>query len=190
MNSLALLTLILLNFIAIGLLPILFFRRDRRYNIGWLATAAPFFAVPAALLLGWFGVLDPPAVFTGALSQAGQVLAVILSVLSTALIAATVATHRVPLALWHQTNDAPVEIVTWGPYSRVRHPFYTSFLLALFAATIALPHVVTVGCLVYAYIALSITAAREERRLSGSEFGLDYQRYMLRTGRFFPGVGR
>ena len=180
MNSISLLVLLLVNFTAIGLLPILFFRRDGAFNLRWVATGAPFFVVPAVLILASFGV------FEAAPLAAGAPIATVLSAVSIALIAMTVGTHRIPLALWHQDNDAPAEIVTWGPYARVRHPFYTSFLLAFAAAAIAFPHLLTAGCLVYGYVALTITAAREEQRLASSEFGEEYQRYMTVSGRFFP----
>ena len=189
MISLPLLVLILCNFAAIGLLPILFFRRDGQYNLRWLATAAPFLAAPGTLLLGRFGLLDPYLTYGQAVLAASQTIAVALCAVSIALIAMTVGSHRIPLALWHQKNDAPVQLVTWGPYSRIRHPFYTSFILAFAAASIAFPHVLTIGCLVYCSAALSATARGEERRLSKSEFGSDYRNYMSVTGRFFPGIG-
>ena len=182
MNSISLLVLLLVNFTAIGLLPVLFFRRDGSFNLRWIATGAPFFIVPAALILGWLGVLE--AVPMGV----GGPIATVLSAVSIALIAMTVGTHRIPLALWHQDNDAPSEIVTWGPYARVRHPFYTSFLLAFAAATLAFPHLLTAGCLVYGFVALTITAAQEEQRLAASEFGDEYRQYMSVSGRFFPRV--
>lgn len=183
-----LLVLLLANFAAIGLLPILFFRRDGTLNLRWLLTAAPFFAVPLLLVLARLGVLQPLAT-TGGLLRTLPLAAVLLAAASIALLAATVATHRVPLALWHQDNDAPVELVTWGPYSHVRHPFYTSFLLALIGAALALPHPATLASLVYAFVALTLTARREERRLACSELRDDYFRYVGTTGRLFPRIG-
>lgn len=189
MISLPLLALLICNYVAIGLLPVLFFRRDGQYNLRWLATAAPFFIVPATLLLAAFGVLETPVAIGAAVQFSGEVIAVLLSVLSIALLAMTVGAHRVPLALWHQDNDAPAQLVTWGPYARVRHPFYTSFILALAAAVIALPHALTLACLAYTVIALTVTARREERRLAGSDLGADYRDYIAATGRFFPRFG-
>lgn len=190
MTSLPLLTLVVCNFVTIGLLPILFFRRDGDYNLRWFATAAPFFVVPAVLLPGAFGVVEPVAFAGLPLYEAARLAAVVLSSASIALIAMTVGVHRVRLALWHQDDDAPVELVTRGPYARVRHPFYSAFLLAFFAAAIAFPHPVTAACLVYGGIALSATARSEERRLAESTFGPAYRDYMANTGRFFPGIGR
>ena len=186
MISYSLLIVLICNFIAIGLLPLLFFRRDGSYNLRWLATGAPFFVAPLVLLLGFAGVISMPPQSYGAELLVTQGSAVILCVVSIALIAMTVGTHRVPLALWHQENDTPTEIVTWGPYRHVRHPFYSSFLLALMAAVLAFPHPLTLGCLFYSFVALSVTAGREERRLANSEYGDQYRQYMSDSGRFFP----
>ncbi len=186
MISFPLLLLLMCNFIAIGLLPILFFRRDGQINLRWLATGVPFFVAPAAMILGQTGMLEAFLQPQGETVTGMQVGAVLMSITSIALIAMTVGTHRIPLALWHQNNDAPAELVTWGPYASIRHPFYTSFLLAFAAAVIAFPHAITVGCLIYGAVVLTVTAKREERRLSNSEFGDKYREYMTVAGRFFP----
>lgn len=178
------LTFLLLNFIYIGLLPKIFFRQDGKFNLMWWITGAPLFVNAFALLLSFIGLL--PLEDLAVLPLWVSVVAVILSAASMALISYTIGTHRVPLALWHQNNDAPVHIVTWGAYKKVRHPFYTSFLLAQVASFLLLPHVVTLVGLVWAFAVLSVTAAREERNLSASQFGKDYQAYMINTGRFFP----
>jgi protein-S-isoprenylcysteine O-methyltransferase Ste14 len=181
--------LVLLNFTAIGLLPIVFFRRDGQYNLRWLATALPFFVVPVTILAATAGLIEPAT--TGG-PVAGTVIdgiSVTLAAMSIATMAMTVASHRVPISLWHQDDDAPVEIVTWGPYASVRHPFYTSFILAFLAAALAFVHVLTAAALAWGIIALSVAARREERRLCGSALGADYRCYMAATGRFIPGLG-
>ena len=182
-------TLVILNLSLIGLLPVVFFRRDGRFNLAWMATAAPFFLTAGALILGLVGVLQGIYPVSPMVSSALWLPAIVAAVTSVNLIGLTVGVHRVPLALWHQQNDAPVELVTWGPYSRVRHPFYTSFMLALIAACLVMPHLLTVGALVYAALALTITARGEERRLLASEFGQQYRRYCSNTGRFLPRLG-
>lgn len=176
---------IVTNFVVIGLLPVLFFRRDGKFNLRWFATGAPFFVAPLVLVLAYFGIIDVPRNHVE-VALATQGIATLASLTSIGLIAMTVGVHRVPLALWHQDNDEPIELVTWGPYAYIRHPFYTSFLLAFLAAAIAFPHLLTFGCLVYAGVALSLTAAREERRLAHSDFGQAYSDYMTSTGRFLP----
>ena len=178
--------LVLLNFSLIGLLPIVFFRRDGTFNLAWFATAAPFLITAVALMLGLFDRVQP-IYQPGLLVQtAMQMLAVVVAVASITLIGLTIGVHRVPLALWHQQNDAPVELVTWGPYARIRHPFYTSFLLAFLAAILVLPHYLTLLTWVYSSITLTMTAKREERRLMASAYGDQYIRYYRRSGRFLP----
>lgn len=184
-----LLVLLLCNFAAIGLLPMLFFRNDGRYNLRWLTTSAPFFVVPVLLIMGTVDVLHLPSFVDVQPLELMRIIAVAFCVTSIALLATTVGSHRVPLALWHQDNDAPVHLVTWGPYSRIRHPFYTSFLLALTAALLAFPHILTAACLVYGLLVLTITARREEQRLASSEFGAEYEDYIAVSGRFLPRLG-
>jgi protein-S-isoprenylcysteine O-methyltransferase Ste14 len=176
--------LIELNIVLIGLLPRIFFKKDGVFNLKWFATAVPFFVSFVALALASLGYLRPTV------SGPPEVLATLLAAASIALICFTLGTHRRPLALWHQGNDAPVEIVTWGAYASIRHPFYSSFLLTLLATLVALPHPVTLLVLLYGVIALSMTARREERRLLQSELADSYRGYMATTGRFVPGVGR
>lgn len=133
---------------------------------------------------GAAGALHPqtPASWSPAL----DVVATAVAAASIALMFVTWGTHRTPLSLWHQVNDAPRSIVTAGPYRAIRHPFYAAFLLAVTGAVLVLPNWTTVLALGYAIVALNITAAREERRLSASEFGAEYRAYIQRTGRFVP----
>jgi protein-S-isoprenylcysteine O-methyltransferase Ste14 len=177
--------LIAMNILFIGLLPKVFFKKDGRYNFKWFLTAAPFFLAFLLLVAFQQGYLHALS-----MGPALDVLSVLLSAASIALIAFTVGSHRHPLALWHQTNDRPVEIVTWGPYSRVRHPFYSAFLLTLLATLAAAPHPATVFTLVYGIVVMGVTARREERRLLASHLAQNYRDYMTTSGRFVPGVGR
>jgi protein-S-isoprenylcysteine O-methyltransferase Ste14 len=182
--SMSVLVLVLADFAVIGILPRVFFRPGA-LNGGWWVTAVPFIAAPAFLVaaaaLGWRSWAGPGIGAT----VAGSVAAV-LAAGSVALLALTLGTHRIPLALWHQDDDAPVSIVTYGAYARIRHPFYASFLLAFAAACALFPHAGTVLPLCYGLVRLNMTAAREERRLAASEFGSEYRDYMAQTGRFLP----
>ena len=185
MNA-SVLLLSLLNFVFIGLLPIVFFRRDGHLKPLWWLTAVPFFVGPLFLLASYAGLISP---LTGYGTPAGALLsalAVPLHAGSISLIAFTLGTHRRRIALWHQDNDAPESIVTYGAYARVRHPFYAAFLLALLGALIFCPQWGTLLTFVYGYSILNLTAAQEERRLRASEFGREYEAYMRRTGRFVP----
>lgn len=178
--------LILLNLIQIGLLPLHFFRRDGSLNPAWLATALPFFLIAAIVLLQLAGLTtawQPADSFSQVLLA---LTAIAMAAGSMVLIGITVRSHRIPIALWHQHDDAPIEIVSRGPYARVRHPFYSAFLLTFTAVLLAHPGVVTALCGIYAGVALNLTARREERRLLRSHLGGDYFKYMQRTGRFLP----
>lgn len=175
------------NLLFIGLLPFLFFRRDGSFNIRWWLTGMPFFVSAAGvtaarfeLVAQWQGLPDKLLVVPG----------VLLVLASMTTIGWTIGSHRVPLALWHQKNDTAVQIVNWGPYKYVRHPFYASFLMAQVAAFLVAPQIITAIGLVHAVVALSFTARREEARFLASTFGTEYRSYMAQTGRLMPGVGR
>ncbi|AXG79867.1 methyltransferase family protein [Streptomyces paludis] len=182
------LVLLLLDFALITALPRVFFKRTGTFNLRWWSTALPVGLTPLLVLLRT--VLDlPPLLDESVLSVTGPIAAVLFAG-SIGLIALTLGTHRVPIALWHQTNDDPVHIVTWGAYARIRHPFYTAFLLAFTGVVLAYPHWLTLVPLVYMAAMLTRLAVREEQKLSASEFGAEYQEYMTRTGRFVPSLSR
>jgi protein-S-isoprenylcysteine O-methyltransferase Ste14 len=180
--------IVAVNLGTIGALPRIFFRRDGRLNLRWWMTAAPFFAcglLQVAHLLQWIDPID-----LGATAAWLRAIGVVMSACSIGLIWYTVGTHRIPLALWHQHDDEPVELVTWGSYRWVRHPFYSAFLLALIAGALITPHVLTLATTAYGAGALNLTARREERRLQADELGDQYRTYMCGVGRFVPRIGR
>ncbi len=177
------LVLYLLNWGWLASLPFVFFKSDGKFNLMWWVTGSPFGLMTLTLLLAYFHVFPPFFSY-----PPFEVLSVPFSVASISLMLYTVGTHQTPLALWHQSNDAPKSIVTYGAYKRIRHPFYTSFLLMLIGAVFYCPHVGTLAALALGIGILNVTAAREERFLSASAFGEDYKKYMTTTGRFFPGV--
>ena len=185
--NLTLVILLLVNFTYIGILPRIFFKKDGRYNLMWWMTAGPLFLNAILIFCQQMGWLQFEPLWT--LPLVGEIAVVILSAFSIGMISYTMGTHRVPLALWHQNNDAPVNIVTWGAYKYIRHPFYSSFITAQIASILLLPHVVTIAGMIWCLVILNRTAAREEGNLSASSFGAEYQTYMKGTGRFFPKFG-
>lgn len=186
----ALFVLLQVDFAIIGALPFFFFRRDGRLNFAWFVTSLPFLLVFLALIAGAAGLLEPAPTLP-ALRLALESLATLFGAGSLALLILTVAAHRVSPALWHQRQelDVPAEIVTWGPYAWIRHPFYTSYLLAFVGALLAFPGPSTACTLAYAWVVLRVTAKREEDRLAAGRFGMRYRRYRARTGRFLPRIG-
>ena len=176
--------LFILDLVFIGLLPKIFFRKDGRFNLMWWVTASPFIICAIFLVLATAGYITPFR--PDGWSRWLDLISVPFSVASISLLFFTLGTHRIPIALWHQDNDAPKHIVTYGAYRWIRHPFYASFILALLGAFIFCPHWGTLYTLMHSVIVLNLTAAREEKRLSASEFGDEYQQYIQRTGRFWP----
>lgn len=173
-------------FILIAALPKIFFRQDGTYNLKWILTGAPYFLSGLACILSFTG--HNPILINDQ-STAYLVLqgfSAILFMASVGLMTMTLGTHRIPLALWHQDNDAPRTIVTWGAYKYIRHPFYTSFLLSLLGGVCLAPSFATIAILVYGYVAKNQTAKKEEGKLSASELGAEYVPYIKTTGRFFP----
>ncbi len=76
-------------------------------------------------------------------------------------------------------------LVTTGPYARIRHPLYTA--MAGYGTSLAL---VTANWVFVALAAVAIAGlfARvpKEEQMMIDEFGVEYQAYMRRTGRFIP----
>lgn len=168
----------------LGAMPFAFFRRGR-LTAGWLLTALPFLLMAAVLLSGLGGALVP-AQLPAALAESLTFISVPLCAAAIGMIALTIGVHRAPVSMWHQADDQPLVLLTTGPYAYVRHPFYTAFILMLAGCLAAFPHVATALLAVLGAVQLNRTAAREERRLLGSELRVDYARYMARTRRFLP----
>ena len=76
-------------------------------------------------------------------------------------------------------------LVTSGPYRFVRHPFYLAFLLGLIGVGLAMANwfVWLVGVVPFGFI---VARTRIEEAKLVERFGIEYQEYMLRVGRFFP----
>jgi len=80
-------------------------------------------------------------------------------------------------------------LVTSGPYRWVRHPLYTSVILAVLACSLAAANwfFLVAGGLVF--MLLVIRTNREEQNLL-ARFGDDYAAYIKRTGQFMPRLTR
>ncbi len=83
------------------------------------------------------------------------------------------------------------ELITTGPYARIRHPAYTAVILLSLSVTLLLLHLLLVLNWLLVVAIASYRARREEELLSSEEgFGARYREYMGRTGRFLPRVLR
>jgi protein-S-isoprenylcysteine O-methyltransferase Ste14 len=183
-----LLILSLATFTLVCLLPFIFFKKDGRFNLMWCLTASPYVIYPIILILGHLKIISPILLYSEKINEVLLLAAPLLYILSLITMALTLGTHRIPLALWHQDNDAPKSIITFGAYAKFRHPFYTSFILALIAGVMTFPYWASIAVTAAAISLLTITAKKEERKLSNSQFGTEYKSYMQRTGRFFPNL--
>jgi protein-S-isoprenylcysteine O-methyltransferase Ste14 len=183
--------LVLAGYVLMFALPRVFFRTDGKMNLRWWLTGAPFALSAHATWLTWVGV-SPRLVGThGNATFAAEAAGMLIVVLAVALMAATMATNRVPLALWHQDGDrnTPRQIVTYGPYRWVRHPFYVSFILLSIGAALIVRDAVTFAAVPFGLLSLGWTTRHEEAKLLASSLGAEYGAYRARTGRFFPRLG-
>jgi protein-S-isoprenylcysteine O-methyltransferase Ste14 len=83
--------------------------------------------------------------------------------------------------------DDTHQLVTHGPYSRIRHPSYLSYILSMFGLFLMIPSICTLIILIgipgYSWISMY------EEKLLLAQFGDEYESYMQRSGRFFPYIG-
>lgn len=72
-----------------------------------------------------------------------------------------------------------------GPYRYVRHPFYLSFAMGVLGGGLVMANWFhwLAGCVPFGFI---VARTRIEEAKLVERFGVVYQEYMLRVGRFFP----
>ncbi len=115
------------------------------------------------------------------------------------IIGSVIAVFCVPLIWWvfHSIGNFISEtiltkdnhqLVTSGPYRRVRHPLYASTLLLLFSISLVFGDWIIFGYTMAGVIAfrLLVIPAEEERLLDS--FGEDYECYQSRTGALLPWI--
>ena len=79
-------------------------------------------------------------------------------------------------------------LVTYGVYSRVRHPMYSSLLLYSIGQMLALPNWVVGPSYLVAFGLLFVFRVVAEERMMRERFGDEYDQYIRRTKRLVPGV--
>jgi protein-S-isoprenylcysteine O-methyltransferase Ste14 len=77
------------------------------------------------------------------------------------------------------------QLVTSGPYSRVRHPVYTAMDGFGLGLALVSANWFFLGFFILSLVGLWARVPREEKMML-EQFGEQYQKYMQRTGRFFP----
>jgi len=86
------------------------------------------------------------------------------------------------------TTDEQTELITGGPFSRVRHPIYAISILMIMCTLVAVPVWPLLVTAVLHIILMNIKARNEERWMSELH-GAAYAEYRKRAGRFFPVLG-
>ena len=82
------------------------------------------------------------------------------------------------------------DLVTKGPYSRIRHPTYTGIVMMALASAFFFLHVIPIlGFVACLGIAYKKAVLEEELLASEKGFGQAYRDYMSKTGRFLPKLG-
>jgi protein-S-isoprenylcysteine O-methyltransferase Ste14 len=104
----------------------------------------------------------------------------------------------IPLVAWiHRELDrqysAVLEIqsdhqlITTGPYKRVRHPMYTVLILFFFGLSLVSANLLVIIFALLLMAAFPFWVRVEEEKMI-EVFGEEYIEYMKRTGRFFPAL--
>jgi protein-S-isoprenylcysteine O-methyltransferase Ste14 len=155
-----------------------------------------FFSQPSGYTLGMRLVQMSGILFTGlhiyallaspSVTATRAALAVLVYLTAFSLFWWAQRTHgRRPLSAIF-SSDVPAHLVQDGPYRFIRHPFYTSYLLAWFAGWVATAEwyiLVTFLIMLAVYLR---AAWLEEAKFGGSTLTGDYQAYRARTGLFLP----
>lgn len=80
------------------------------------------------------------------------------------------------------------ELLTYGPYGRVRHPFYFAFLLLAVGLAVLFPVLETVMLAVISVAVILFYVEREEEALI-ARYGKTYREYMRRVRwKLVPGI--
>ncbi len=77
------------------------------------------------------------------------------------------------------------QLITTGPYARIRHPLYLGMFGWAIALSLLTANWIFVGITVLT-IAGTVARVPKEEQMMIEAFGDEYKAYMQRTGRFFP----
>jgi len=145
-----------------------------------VAQASFFSGTLGTLLLGYRADVSPWNAIAGAALMSGALLLYEWA-------RRTIIDRRFHIA-W--SSDVPEAVCEAGPYVYVRHPLYTSYILAFAAmlATVASPWTLAIFAI---NLGLFVHAARDdERSIAASALAAKYAPYRQRVGMFFPRLRR
>lgn len=85
-------------------------------------------------------------------------------------------------------SDEVGRVVTTGPFKIVRHPFYTSYMLAWFASSFLFNSLILWITLVFLVAFYFLSARKEERVILKSAYSDEYRNYIKNVGMFLPRI--
>jgi protein-S-isoprenylcysteine O-methyltransferase Ste14 len=155
-----------------------FFRTDGRLPRGVRLIQAAGAAAFAANVIG--------LAIPGSVRFYPGLIALALYVASFGIFWWSISVHRKQPPTHAFTKDIPENLVQNGPYRVIRHPFYTSYLIAWAAGPVATTEPLL---LVPLFVMLGIywrAAKSEESKFAASALSARYAAYRARTGMFLP----
>jgi protein-S-isoprenylcysteine O-methyltransferase Ste14 len=159
-----------------------YFRFARQKNAAktWLTLSAYVCTGVQLVVLGVSSAPEAPWLWAGII---GYVAALVL-------FWSALAAHGKAHPAFAFLNVAPESLTTAGPYRLIRHPIYSSYLLAWCSGVVVAAQpwlLLTVVCMAIFYLR---AASQEEKTILGSALGTPYRDYRLRTGMFLPNLVR
>lgn len=128
------------------------------------------------LLLGWWQ--EQPAW--------AQIVGIAVELLGLWLFWAAIRASRSAGLRFAFDPEAPQRLLTAGPYARIRHPFYASYMIVWIGWAIATWSAWALLPLAALYVIYVVAARFEERLFAGTPLAAEYAAYRTRAGLFWP----
>jgi len=157
--------------------------KERLMWLVWVPLVAAWIALP------WIALQRADAPW-GAPSVDGPVYGLLRWAAAFVAIACFAATARCWVRMgehWRMdvALDEKTELITDGPFQRIRHPIYAYQALLIVCSAVVLPTPPMLALAVVHIALVNLKARNEERHLLASH-GETYARYIEHTGRFWP----
>ena len=149
----------------------------------WVPLVALWMGLPWAALRGHEDFLPPAFASESAYSPLRWV-AMVVAVLA---LAGTMRCWAKMGRRWRMAVavSETTELITDGPFRRIRHPIYAFSILLVLCSLVILPTPPMLAVALVNITLLNLKARNEERHLTAS-LGEPYARYVATTGRFLP----
>ena len=99
-------------------------------------------------------------------------------------------THKALGKMWSHSLDLREDhkLVTSGIYEKIRHPMYTAFWVWAIGAAFLLPNWIAGISGMIGFGTLFFLRVGQEEEMMRAEFGQEYDEYIKRTSKVFPGI--